>query len=384
MALPFVPHDVDPSEARVVTLAELALADYRFDRFRSRPDEATKVDGIQIVRLEGESEAAARRDARAGAPRRRAGAAGARPRQPARQRPHAEHVRRRDRGDVQGHAGAGHDDGRQGAGEGRSAGHRRGRQGLGRGAAAGAPGVPREEAARRAVVLVGKGVTFDAGGISLKPAADMARHEARHVPARRRWWRRCGRWPRDAPPLKVVGLVPLVENMPSGQRAQARRHRHARQRRHRRGRQHRCRGATDPGRRDGIRGALQPRRDGRPGDAHRRLQDRAGRRARRDVRQRRRAGGAARSARPAHRRPRLAAAAAARLQGAAAQRVGGPQELGRAARARCRHRPRSCSTSFPTGCAGLTSTSPASRTQRRATTACRPAPTGSACACCWR
>ncbi len=57
VALPFAPRDVDPAEARAVALAELALADYRFDRFRSRPDEATKVDGVHVVPLAGESEA---------------------------------------------------------------------------------------------------------------------------------------------------------------------------------------------------------------------------------------------------------------------------------------------------------------------------------------
>ncbi len=49
--------DVEPGEGRAVTLVELALADYRFDRFRSRPDEATKVDGVHVVPLAGESEA---------------------------------------------------------------------------------------------------------------------------------------------------------------------------------------------------------------------------------------------------------------------------------------------------------------------------------------
>jgi leucyl aminopeptidase len=68
---------------------------------------------------------------------------------------------------------------------------------------------------RATVVLVGKGVTFDAGGISLKPPADMASMRSdmagaaavvaamRGVAERR-------------PSLRVVALLPLVENLPSG------------------------------------------------------------------------------------------------------------------------------------------------------------------------
>ncbi|HEY7185224.1 MAG TPA: leucyl aminopeptidase [Vicinamibacterales bacterium] len=67
----------------------------------------------------------------------------------------------------------------------------------------------------RPVVLVGKGVTFDSGGISLKPGADMdemkfdmcgaaAVFGAMKVVARL------------ALPLNVVAIVPAVENMPGG------------------------------------------------------------------------------------------------------------------------------------------------------------------------
>ncbi len=65
------------------------------------------------------------------------------------------------------------------------------------------------------IVLVGKGITFDTGGISLKPAANMSEMKADmhgaasvigtlYVVARLRL------------PLNVVGLVPATENMPSG------------------------------------------------------------------------------------------------------------------------------------------------------------------------
>jgi leucyl aminopeptidase len=70
-------------------------------------------------------------------------------------------------------------------------------------------------ASQKPIVLIGKGVTFDAGGISLKPAADM--HEmkgdmtgsavviASIIAASRLKL-----------PLNIVALTPLAENMPSG------------------------------------------------------------------------------------------------------------------------------------------------------------------------
>ena len=68
---------------------------------------------------------------------------------------------------------------------------------------------------KKSVVLVGKGVTFDSGGISIKPSAGMG------------WMKydMCGaatvmgvmRAVADLDlPIKVVGLIPAVENMPSG------------------------------------------------------------------------------------------------------------------------------------------------------------------------
>ena len=68
---------------------------------------------------------------------------------------------------------------------------------------------------RASVVLVGKGVTFDAGGISLKVAAEMAemKHDMAGAAAVVAAMRTVAE---DQPPLKVVALVPLVENLPSG------------------------------------------------------------------------------------------------------------------------------------------------------------------------
>ncbi|HUO43928.1 MAG TPA: leucyl aminopeptidase [Burkholderiales bacterium] len=68
---------------------------------------------------------------------------------------------------------------------------------------------------RKPIVLVGKGVTFDSGGISIKPAADMDEMK----------FDMCGaasvlgtlRATAEMKlPLNIVGIVPATENMPSG------------------------------------------------------------------------------------------------------------------------------------------------------------------------
>ena len=71
------------------------------------------------------------------------------------------------------------------------------------------------EASQRPIVLVGKGITFDAGGISLKPAAEMDEMK----------YDMCGAASalgtlqaaaELALPLNVVVLIPTCENLPSG------------------------------------------------------------------------------------------------------------------------------------------------------------------------
>lgn len=68
---------------------------------------------------------------------------------------------------------------------------------------------------RDPVVLVGKGITFDSGGISLKPGAEMDHMK----------WDMCGAasvlgallaCAKMKLPMDVVGIMPLCENMPSG------------------------------------------------------------------------------------------------------------------------------------------------------------------------
>jgi leucyl aminopeptidase len=71
----------------------------------------------------------------------------------------------------------------------------------------GAPGAP--------VVLVGKGVTFDTGGISIKPAAQMEdmKFDMSGAGAVLGAFEAIGRL---RPKVHVIGLVPSAENMPSG------------------------------------------------------------------------------------------------------------------------------------------------------------------------
>ncbi len=67
----------------------------------------------------------------------------------------------------------------------------------------------------RTLALVGKGITFDAGGISLKPPAHMAAMKtdmsggAAVIAAMLML-------PRLRPPVSVIGLVPMTENLPGG------------------------------------------------------------------------------------------------------------------------------------------------------------------------
>jgi leucyl aminopeptidase len=68
---------------------------------------------------------------------------------------------------------------------------------------------------KKSVVLVGKGVTFDSGGISLKPGAGMGAMKADMVGAATVMGVMRAVADLDLP-IKVVGLIPAVENMPSG------------------------------------------------------------------------------------------------------------------------------------------------------------------------
>ncbi len=70
-------------------------------------------------------------------------------------------------------------------------------------------------AARKPYVLVGKGVTFDTGGISLKPREDMdeMKYDMCGAASVLGTLRACAEL---RLPLNVIGLIPAVENMPGG------------------------------------------------------------------------------------------------------------------------------------------------------------------------
>ena len=63
--------------------------------------------------------------------------------------------------------------------------------------------------------LVGKGVTFDTGGVSIKPADGMERMKD-DMAGGARWPARCERSHCYKAPIRVIGVVPATENMPGG------------------------------------------------------------------------------------------------------------------------------------------------------------------------
>ena len=125
-------------------------------------------------------------------------------------------------------------------------------------------------------VLVGKGITFDTGGINLKTAGRHRGDEVRHV--------------RRAPacmgtfvaavgmqlPINLVVIVPAVENMPDADAYRPSDVITSDVRQDHRSRQHRRRRPPDPVRRADLRAALRAAGAARRGHADRRLRGRAG------------------------------------------------------------------------------------------------------------
>ena len=203
-------------ESRTFALLEAALADYTFDHFRSKKNEFDKIDGLHVVPLAGESEEEL--EARL-----------------QRVRLYANSVRlARDLGNRPGNdltPEALASTAREVCGD--EAGLRvtvLGPKELAKEKMGGILAVSqgssedprlivlehRPKKPKKSIVLVGKGVTFDAGGISLKPAKDMG------------WMKydMCGAatvlailWAAAQLelPFKVVGLIPSAENLPSGE-----------------------------------------------------------------------------------------------------------------------------------------------------------------------
>jgi len=206
--------DVESGESRAVTLAELALADYRFDRFRSRPDESTKVDGVHVVPLAGESEEELT-DKLAAAQRvdtlvRLARDLGNRPPNDLTPSTFAAELQALFAGSPVRVTPMGRKElEKEGL---------RGVLAVGLGSAE-EPRLLRLEyrakKPKRAVVLVGKGVTFDAGGFGSRPPRELlqTKYDVAGAAAVAAVMKTVAE---DEPPLKVVGLLPVVENIPAG------------------------------------------------------------------------------------------------------------------------------------------------------------------------
>ena len=230
--------------------------------------------------------------------------------------------------------------------------------------------------ARGTVALVGKGITFDSGGLSLKTTEGMVGMKCDMAGAAAVLATFSAL---DAlrPPVRVLGL-------PAADRQHARRRRHPGgrraphpQRHDRRGPQHRRRGPAGAGRRPGHGQRGPARRHRRPGHPHRRLHGGAGHPHRRADGQRRRLRrpGAGRGRR--RRRGGVAPAPARRPAQGPRLRGGRPEEHRRRPLRRGAGR-RACSSrsSWPAAPRGPTSTSPAPPTPPTRTRETRKGGTG--------
>ena len=233
----------------------------------------------------------------------------------------------------------------------------------------------------RLLGIVGKAVTFDTGGISIKPSGKMQEMKmdmsggaaAIEATGRDRAPRASGQARDGRAGDREHALRP---------RDQARRHHHDLERQDGRGQQHRRRGPADPRRRARLRG--RPRAPSGSSTSRRspaRSSSRSARPTRASSRTTTPSARQLDAASEAHRRARLADAAAPRLQGAHARQGRRPRERVRAAQGVVRLRrlvPRGVRR---TASRGRTSTSPASPgTRTTATTSARARAAG-ACAC---
>ena len=108
-------------------------------------------------------------------------------------------------------------------------------------------------AVRRTVVLVGKGITFDTGGLSIKPGEAMVNMKRDMTGGARRHRPSWPRWPTSAARCRSSGWSPAAENADRRQRAAPRRRDPPLRRPHHRGHQHRRRGPPGARRRAGLR-----------------------------------------------------------------------------------------------------------------------------------
>ncbi len=208
-------HGLEESESRLFLLQEAALADYTFDRFRSKKNEFDKIDGLHLMPLADESQEEL--DARLATVRLlRTSVVLARDlvNRPANDlTPEALAAAAREMADE-------------------VSGLRvtvLGKKELQKEKMGGMLGVSqgsieeprliivehRPKKPKKSVVLVGKGVTFDSGGLSLKPGKSMETMKCDMAGAATVLGVMRAVAELDLP-LKVIGLIPAAENMPSG------------------------------------------------------------------------------------------------------------------------------------------------------------------------
>ena len=173
LAVPVRVHGLREQDSRMFVLREAAMADYTFDHFKSKKNEFDKIDGLHILPLAGETEeeleARLQRVRLLRTSIQLARDLGNRPANDLTPEALAVGGAGDQRGGVR---PARHRARRRGAAQGEDGRHPRRRPGLSRGAAAGRLEY-RPKKPKKSVVLVGKGITFDSGGISIKPAAGM-------------------------------------------------------------------------------------------------------------------------------------------------------------------------------------------------------------------
>jgi len=215
LAIPVRIHGLSEMESRLIALREAAVSDYTFDHFRSKKNEFDKIDGVHVIPLSGESvEDLTERLERVRMLR-------------------SSIYLARDLGNRPGNdltpealASAARD-------MAESVGNLRvtilGIKELQKEKCGGILAVSQgssEEARmivlehrpkkpKKSVVLIGKGVTFDAGGISLKPSAGMGwmKFDMAGAATVMGVMRTIAELEL---PIKVVGLIPTAENLPSG------------------------------------------------------------------------------------------------------------------------------------------------------------------------
>jgi leucyl aminopeptidase len=215
VAIPVRVHGLSDLESRLFALREASIADYTFDHFKSKKNEFDKIDGLHVIPLAGESEEELEERLNAVRLLRTATQL-------------ARDLANRPANDLTPEALASAV--REMSEE--VTGLRITVMGLKElqkekmggilGVAQGSAEEPRliviehrPKKPKKSVVLVGKGVTFDSGGISIKPAKGMEsmKYDMAGAATVIGIMRAVAQLEL---PLKVVGLVPAAENMPSG------------------------------------------------------------------------------------------------------------------------------------------------------------------------